>query len=76
MFQVAYKPARRQKGLEGTRVVEFYVYGEMGIRLSDVLRENWEGLEGRDNRTLFDDDRRIQIMIRLQVSLLAIKLHA
>jgi len=75
MIQQTYKPTRRQKELEGTRVVEFYVYGEMGIRLSDALRENWEGLEGRDNRTLFDDDR-VQIMIRLLVSLPAIKLHA
>jgi len=71
MPQEAYKTARKQKEFGGLRVIEFYVYGEKGIRLSDALGENWAGLEDRDNRSFFDDDR-AQIMIRLHVSLPAI----
>ena len=64
--QVTYKAARQQKELEGPRIIDFSVYGEKGIRLSDALEENWVGFEGRDDRSLFGDDR-VQIMIRLHV---------
>lgn len=68
MPQETYKTARKQRELGGSQVIEFYVYGERGIRLSDALGQNWAGFEGRDDRSLFDDDR-VQIMIRLHVSL-------
>jgi hypothetical protein len=68
MSQETYKTARKQKEVGGSRIVEFHVYGERGIRLSDALGKNWVGLGGRDDRTLFEDDR-AQIMIRLHVSL-------
>ena len=67
MPQETYKAARKQKKFGGSQAIEFYVYGEKGIRLSDALGKNWAGLEGRDGRTLFEDDR-AQIMIRLHVS--------
>ena len=65
--QVTYKATRQQKELEGPRTIDFSVYGEEGIRLSDALEENWVGFEGRDDRSLFEEDR-VQIMIRLHVS--------
>ena len=68
MPQVTYKTARKQRELGGSQVIEFYVYGERGVRLSDALGQNWAGFERRDDRSLFDDDR-VQIMIRLRVSL-------
>lgn len=71
MPQDPYKPVRKQKELGGSQVIEFYVYGEKGIRLSDALGKDWVGLEGRDDRSLFGDDR-AQIIIRLQVRLPAI----
>lgn len=46
--------------------IEFVVDGERGIRLSDVLEENWVGLEGRDDRSLFEGTR-LQIILRLHV---------
>jgi hypothetical protein len=66
--QETYKTARKQKELGGSRVIEFHVYGEKGIRLSDALGKDCVGLEGRDDRSLFEEDR-AQIMIRLHVSL-------
>ena len=71
MPQKAYKAARGQKELGGSRVIEFYVCGEKGIRLSDALEKICAGLDGRNNRTLFRNDR-TQIMIRLHVRLSAI----
>jgi len=64
--QETYKPVRQQEELGGPQTIEFFVYGEEGIRLSDALEGNWVGFEGRDDRSLFGDDR-LQIMIRLQV---------
>ena len=40
MPQEAYKAARKQKELGGSQVIEFYVYGERGVRLSDALGQN------------------------------------
>jgi len=68
MPQETYKTARKQKELGGSRIIEFYVCSQKGIRLSDALGRNWAGLRGRDDRSLFDDDC-AQIMIRLHVSL-------
>ena len=64
--QEPYRIARRQRDLGGSQTIEFSVYGERGIRLSDALEENWLGLELRDDRSMFGDDR-VQIMIRLHV---------
>jgi len=66
--QVPYRAAKQQRDVEGPWIIEFSVYGEKGIRLSDALEENWAGFEGRDDRSLFGDDR-VQIMIRLHVGL-------
>lgn len=66
--QETYKPVRQQKELGDSQVVEFSVCGENGIRLSDALEGNWKGFEGRDDRSLFGDDR-LQIMFRLRVRL-------
>ena len=63
--QVPYQPARQQAGFTGA-TIEFIVNGERGIRLSDAFEKNFEGLEGRDDRSLFDD-RRVQIILRLLV---------
>lgn len=52
----------------GPEVVEFVVNGEPGIRLSDASDGNWVGLEGRDDRSLFEGER-VQIIVRLHVSL-------
>jgi len=72
VLQEIWKPARQQKeDLGGSQTIDFYVYGERGIRLSDALDGNWMGLEGRDDRSLLGDDR-LQIILRLQVRLLAI----
>lgn len=68
--QETYKPPRHQKGLSGIQTVEFSVYGEKGIRLSDVLEGKWAGFDGRDDRPLFGDHR-LSIMLRLQVRLSA-----
>lgn len=67
MPQETYKISRKQKELGGSQVIEFYVYSEKGIRLSDALGKNWAGLRGWDDRSLFDDNC-AQIMIRLLVS--------
>jgi hypothetical protein len=61
-----YKSARRQAQFAGSDVIEFVVDGKEGVRLSDALEGNWTGLEGRDDRSLFDGDRP-QIIIRLHV---------
>ena len=66
--QETYKPARQQKELEGPEIIEFFVWGKKGVRLSDALEGNWVGFNGRDDRSLFSGDR-LQIMIRLQVRL-------
>jgi hypothetical protein len=68
LLQETYKPARQQKELVGRQTIEFSVFGKEGIRLSDALEGNWVGFEGRDDRSLFGDDR-LQIMIRLHVRL-------
>ena len=64
--QESYKLTRRHAEFEGSDVIRFVVNGEEGIRLSDALEGNWEGFEGRDDRSLFDGDR-LQIILRLQV---------
>jgi len=64
--QDTYKLTRRRAEFEGSDVIRFVVNGEEGIRLSDALEGNWEGFEGRDDRSLFEGNR-LQIMIRLQV---------
>ena len=64
--QEIYKPARQKTGFESPGVVEFVVDGTEGIRLSDALGGNWGGLEGRDDRSLFEGDR-LQILLRLNV---------
>jgi len=66
--QETFKFARRQKILDDPQVIEFSVYGEEGIRLSDASEGNWGGFEGRDDRSLFGDNR-LQIMVRLHVRL-------
>ena len=69
--QETFKPARQQKEFGASQVIEFSVNGEKGICLSDASEENWEGFDGRDDRSFFGDDRR-QIMVRLHVRLPAI----
>ena len=64
--QETFRPARQQKVPGGSQIIEFSVYGGEGIRLSDALGENWAGFGGRDDRSLFGDDR-LQIMVRLHV---------
>lgn len=64
--QVPYQTARQQAGFTGHATIEFIVNGERGIRLSDALEKNFGGLEGRDDRSLFDDSR-VQIILRLLV---------
>ena len=71
MPQKTFKPARQQKELGGPQIIEFFVHGGIGIRLSDASEGNWAGFGGRDDRFLFGDDR-LQIMIRLHVRLPAI----
>ena len=66
--QEAFKPARHQRSLWDPQVIEFYVHGEKGIRLSDASGGNWAGFEGRDDRSLFGDER-LQIIARLHVRL-------
>ena len=66
-LQERYKPTRRQTGFGSPGVVEFAVDNKEGVRLSDVLEGNWEGFEGRDDRSLFGGDR-LQIIFRLHVS--------
>ncbi|KAF9779841.1 hypothetical protein BJ322DRAFT_345406 [Thelephora terrestris] len=64
--QVAYKP-RRLVGFSGPREIEFSVSGVVGIRLSDASEGNWAGFDGRDDRSLFGEDR-AQIVLRLQLT--------
>jgi hypothetical protein len=68
--QETYKPPRYQKELGGIQTIEFSVYGEKGIRLSDALEGKWAGFDGRDDTPLIGDDR-IVIILRLQVRLSA-----
>ncbi|KAF9779827.1 hypothetical protein BJ322DRAFT_344683 [Thelephora terrestris] len=60
--QVAYRSMRHQTA---PCTIEFFVNGKRGICLSDALEGNWVGLEGRDDRSLFEDGR-LQIMFRFQ----------
>lgn len=64
--QKVYIPPRQQRELGGSQTIEFSVRGGSGIRLSDALEGRWAGLEGRDDDSLFGDDR-TQIMLRLHV---------
>ena len=66
--QEPYSPATRQMEFTDSGPIEFIVNGKNGIRLSDALEGNVAGLEGRDDRPLFEGNR-AQIIIRLQVSL-------
>ena len=66
--QEMFKPARQQKTLWRSQIIEFSVCGGKGLRLSDALEGNCQGgLEGWDDRLLFGNDPRLQIMIRLHV---------
>jgi len=64
--QETYKPAQHHAEFAGSNVIEFVVDGREGIRLSDASEGNWVGLEGRDDRSLFEGDR-LQIIFRLHV---------
>ena len=66
LLQEIFKTARQQKELDASNVIEFSVYGKKGIRLSDASEGNWGGFEGRDDRSLFGENR-LQIMVRLHV---------
>ena len=65
--QEPYKLPRRQAEFVGLGIIEFFVNGQEGIRLSDASECNWEGFEGGDDRSLFGGDRS-QILVRLHVS--------
>jgi len=64
--QERYKPTQQHAEFAGPNLITFVVNGEEGIRLSDASAGNWEGFEGRDDRSLFEGDR-AQIIIRLHV---------
>lgn len=64
--QEVYVPPRQQRELGGSQTIGFSVRGGNGIRLSDALEGRCTGLEGRDDDSLFGDDR-AQIMLRLHV---------
>ena len=66
VVQGQYKPPRQQRDLEGPSTIDFFVCGQKGIRLSDALEGKFAGLEGRDDRPLFGNDR-THVMLRLQV---------
>ena len=72
--QVTYKPKRLGES-QGPKVINFVVDGVDGIRLSNALKDNWAGFEGRDDRSLFGKDRRSQIILRLQVMLSVRRYH-
>ena len=65
--QESYKPIQRHAEFVGPNLIRFIVDGEEGICLSDALGGNWEGFEGRDDRSLFGDDSRAQVIVRLHV---------
>jgi hypothetical protein len=67
VLQAPYKSARRQEQPTGSKVIEFVVNGEEGVRLSDALEGNWTGFEGRHDTFSFGDGGRLQILIRLHV---------
>lgn len=64
--QVPYKSSARKARFKSSDTIEFIVNGERGIRLSDALDGNGEGLHGRDDRSLFKGNRP-QIIVRIQV---------
>jgi len=64
--QECYKTTRRWVDFKGPSIIKFVINGEEGIRLSDALEGNWAGFQGRDDGSLFEDDRG-QIILRLQV---------
>ena len=64
--QNTFKPTRRQKELWDSQIIEFSVRGEKGLRLSDASGGNWAGFNGKDDRSLFEDDR-LQVLVRLHV---------
>ena len=66
--QETFRPARQQKEHWDSQAIEFSAHGGKGVRLSDALDGNWGGLEGRDDRSLFGNNRP-QIVIRLRVRL-------
>ena len=66
--QEAYKSTRHHAEFAGPNVIRFVVDGEEGLRLSDASAGNWEGFEGRDDRSLFEGNR-AQIIIRLHASI-------
>lgn len=64
------KPKKQQKEW-APQAIEFSINGKEGIRLSDALEENWRGFDGRDDTSLFGEDR-FQITVRLHASLLTL----
>lgn len=63
--QEAYK-LTRQVGFADPKFIDFATNGEMGIRLSDASKDDGAGLEGRDDRSLFEGNGS-QIILRLHV---------
>ncbi|KAF9791031.1 hypothetical protein BJ322DRAFT_1208299 [Thelephora terrestris] len=63
--QEPYESARRQEQPTGSKVIEFVVNGEEGVRLSDALEGSWTGFEGRHDTFSFGDGGRLQILLRL-----------
>lgn len=68
VLQEAYVPTRLT-GFTGSDSIEFVVNGEEGVRLLDALEGNWTGFERWNDRPLLSEGGRLQIIIRLLVSL-------
>jgi len=66
VLQEAYKLSRHQVEFTGSNIIDFFVDGEEGIRLSDASEDNWVGFEGGEDRFLFGE-RRPQVLVRLHV---------
>lgn len=64
--QEFYGSIRKPTNFRSSYTIEFRVDGQEGIRLSDASEDNWVGLEGRDDRLLFEGDY-LQMIIRLHV---------
>ena len=62
-----YRSARRQEQFTGSEAIDFIVYGQEGISLSDALGGNWIGFGGWDDTFSFGGGGRLQILIRLHV---------
>jgi len=64
--QETYKLSRHQAEFAGSNIIDFFVDGEEGVRLSDASEDNWVGFEGGEDRSLFGEHRP-QILVRLHV---------